>query len=299
MRILSSNQRHGSIERAVRLLGFGTHAVTDLPVDQQGRLQPHTLEMALQQAQGVPTIVLLQAGDLNIGAYDPFDELIPLAHAADAWVHVDGAFGLWAGASPKYRHLLAGAEHADSWATDGHKWLNVPYDSGFAFVVDREAHRNAMSHRASYLTHEGDARDQIDWTPEWSRRGRGVATYAAIREMGRQGISDLVERCCRHAHALVTRIGALDGAEVVWEPQVNQGLVRFLAPSSNESEHDAFTETIIQNIAASGEAFFSPTTWNGKRCMRVSVCNWQTSGKDVDRSVEAVRKAIPAARKSL
>lgn len=301
VRILSSNQRHGSIERAVRLLGFGTNAVIDLPVNEQGRLESHTLEGALQQVANSPTIVLLQAGDLNIGAYDPFDELIPLAHAANAWVHVDGAFGLWAGASPKYRHLLAGAENADSWATDGHKWLNVPYDSGFAFVANREAHRNAMSHRASYLTHDGDARDQIDWNPEWSRRGRGVATYAAIREMGKHGIADLIERCCRYAHSLVTQLGSLDGATIVWQPQVNQGLVRFLAPleSATEREHDQFTETVMEKISASGEAFFSPTTWDGKRCMRVSVCNWRTSDSDIDRSVEAARKAIHATKQAL
>lgn len=296
VRILSSNHRHGSIERAIRLLGFGTESVTDLPVDNQGRLTPQTLQTALEQDTGAPTILLLQAGDLNIGAYDPFDKLIPLAHAANAWVHVDGAFGLWAGASPKYRHLVAGVENADSWATDGHKWLNVPYDSGFAFVTNREAHRNAMSHRASYLTHDGNARDQIDWNPEWSRRGRGVATYAAIREMGTQGIADLIERCCNYANLLVTKLGSLDKTTIVWEPRINQGLVRFLSPKekATDQDHDQFTETIMEKISASGEAFFSPTTWDGKRCMRVSVCNWQTTDSDIERAVEAARKAITA-----
>jgi glutamate/tyrosine decarboxylase-like PLP-dependent enzyme len=171
----------------------------------------------------LPTIVVLQAGDLNIGAYDEFAELIPLARAHGAWVHVDGAFGLWVAASPTHSHLLKGVELADSWTTDGHKWLNVPYDCGYAFVADAKAHRAATSHRANYMMHVGDARDQIDWNPEWSRRGRGVATYAAIRQLGRRGLAELVDRTCRHAQALVTRLGTLPGAEMVWEPRINQG----------------------------------------------------------------------------
>ena len=228
LRILSSNQRHGSIERAVRLLGIGSDNVVDLPVNGQGRLESRDLSRGLQEHVRSPTIVLLQAGDINTGAFDPFDELIPIAHEYGAWVHIDGAFGLWAAASPKYQHLLTGVEQADSWATDGHKWLNVPYDCGYAFVADSKAHQASMSHRASYLTHDDVARDQIDWNPEWSHRGRGVATYAAIRQLGKQGVAELIERTCQHAHRLVTRIGALPGAELVWEPQINQGLVRFL-----------------------------------------------------------------------
>ncbi len=157
-----------------------------MPVNGQGRLELRELSKALQEYVSSPTVVLLQAGDLNIGAFDPFDELIPIAHEYGAWVHIDWAFGLWSAASPKYQHLLKGVEQANSWATDGHKWLNVPYDCGYAFVADSKAHRASMSHRASYLIHDDDARDQIDWNPEWSRRGRGVATYAAIRQLGKQ-----------------------------------------------------------------------------------------------------------------
>lgn len=294
IRILSSNQRHGSIERAVRLLGLGSDNVIDLPVNGQGRLESRELSQALRENAGSPTVVLLQAGDLNIGAYDPFDELIPIAHEYGAWVHIDGAFGLWSAASPKYRHLLRGVEQANSWATDGHKWLNVPYDCGYAFVADSKAHRASMSHRASYLTHAEDARDQIDWNPEWSRRGRGVATYAAIRQLGKQGIAELIERTCRHAHALVTRIGALPGAEMVWEPQINQGLVRFLdpKPGATDADHDRRTDSVIAKILESGEAFFGGNTWQGKRCMRVSVCNWQTNSADVERAVGAVQHAL-------
>ena len=201
-------------------------------------------------------------------------------------------------ASPRLRHLLNGADGADSWTTDGHKWLNVPYDCGYAFVADPEAHRASLSHHASYLTHASDARDQMDWNPEWSRRGRGFATYAALRQLGRQGVAGLIERTCDHAHALVTKIGSLEGAEVVWEPQINQGLVRFLNTRADASatDNDAFTDRIIAEILASGEAFFTGTTWHGRRAMRISVCNWQTSAEDVDRVVACVDRLLHAAR---
>lgn len=294
IRILTSSERHGSVERAVRMLGFGKRAVTALPCDTSGRLAPETLAQALESDMQQPTIIVLHAGDLNIGAFDRFAELIPIAHRFGAWVHVDGAFGLWAAASPTHRHLVRGIELADSWTSDGHKWLNTPFDCGYAFVADVDAHRGAFSHRTSYTQFVDDARDQIEWNPEWSRRGRGVPTYAALRQLGRDGIAALVERCCAHANALVTRIGSLPGAEVVWEPVINQGLVRFLSPASGatEQDHDRETDAVIARITASGEAFFGGTTWRGRRCMRVSVCNWQTAADDVDRAVAAARRAL-------
>jgi glutamate/tyrosine decarboxylase-like PLP-dependent enzyme len=290
IRILTSSEKHGSTVRAVRLLGLGEKHVIDLPADSEGRLIPAALRDALESHPDAPTIVVLQAGDLNIGAYDDFATLIPIAHQHNAWVHIDGAFGLWAAASPNLRHFLAGADKADSWTTDGHKWLNVPYDSGYAFVADPAAHHAALSTRAVYLTHAADARDQIDWNPEFSRRGRGFATYAALRQLGRTGIADLIDRTCAHAHALVTGIGSLPGAEIVWEPRINQGLVRFLDPSpqATPEAHDRFTDRMIQKILSSGEAFFTGTTWRGRRAMRVSVCNWQTSKEDVDRICRSV-----------
>jgi glutamate/tyrosine decarboxylase-like PLP-dependent enzyme len=295
IRILSSSERHGSFERAVRLLGFGQSQVKLLPVDDQGRLVAEALEAELKKDTTAPTLVLLQAGDINIGAYDEFAKLIPIAKRYQAWVHVDGAFGLWAGASPRLRHLVKGIEAADSWATDGHKWLNVPFDSGFAFIADREAHRASLSIRASYLTHAMDARDQVDWNPEWSRRARGFPAYAALRQLGRDGVAELVERCCRHAHSLTTRIGALAGAELLWEPTINQGLVRFLDPQVDsapggeaEAAHDRRTDEIIAAILKTGEAFFGGTTWRGRRAMRISVTNWRTNDVDVDRVVKAV-----------
>jgi Glutamate decarboxylase and related PLP-dependent proteins len=290
IRILSSTERHGSFERAVRLLGFGTSHIKLLETDDQGRLLANALEEELRNNPDGPTLVLLQAGDVNIGAYDSFETLIPIAKRYGAWVHIDGAFGLWAGASPRLRHLVKGVEAADSWATDGHKWLNVPFDSGFAFVADAEAHRASLSLRAVYLTHAADARDQMDWNPEWSRRARGFAAYAALRQLGREGVADLIERCCRHADAIVTGIGELKGAEVVWKPTINQGLVRFLdqRPGATPEDHDRQTDERIAEILKTGDAFFGGTTWRGRRAMRVSVCNWQTSDEDVQRVIRAV-----------
>jgi glutamate/tyrosine decarboxylase-like PLP-dependent enzyme len=289
IRIFSSDQRHGSFERAVRLVGLGTANVEYLAADSNGRLIPDALAQALEKDTR-PAIVLLQAGEINTGVYDPFANLIPIARRHGAWVHVDGAFGLWAAASPRYRHLVEGFELADSWATDGHKWLNVPYDSGYAFVAHSRPHRASMSHRAVYLTHDAARRDQIDWNPEWSRRARGFSTYAALRELGRNGVAALIERCCDHARAIVDGIGQLPRTEVLWRPSINQGLVRFLDPHS--ADHDHRTDDVIAAIAATGEAFFTATTWRGMRAMRVSVCNWQTSDEDVRRTVSAVAMAL-------
>jgi glutamate/tyrosine decarboxylase-like PLP-dependent enzyme len=290
IRILTSSEVHSTVLRSARLLGLGTKNIVSLRADEQGRLMASGLEEELRKGGDAPTIVVLQAGDLNIGAFDDFETLIPIAHRYGAWVHVDGAFGLWAAASPKLRHLMRGAEAAESWSTDGHKWLNVPYDCGYAFVADAAAHRGAMTQKAAYLTHGVEARDPLDWNPEFSRRARGFATYAAIRQLGRDGVANLIERCCEYAHALVTRIGALDGAEMLWEPTLNQGLVRFL--DRDGGNHDALTERVIAAIDADGEGFFTGTTWRGMRAMRVSVCNWQTSAEDVDAVVGAVGRVL-------
>jgi glutamate/tyrosine decarboxylase-like PLP-dependent enzyme len=292
IRILASRERHGSVKRAVRLLGLGSDNLIGLDTDDQGRLDPRALEQAFTPDADAPTIVVLQAGELNTGVFDPFEQLIPIAKRYHAWVHVDGAFGLWAAASPRFRHLCAGAAAADSWATDGHKWLNVPYDCGYAFVADADAQRAAMSYQASYLVFERAVREQIDWNPEWSRRARGFATYAAIRQLGRSGIAGIVERCCDCARALTLGIGGLPGAEVLWEPVINQGLVRFLDPSGRD--HDRRTDAVIAAILASGEAYFGGVTWRGMRAMRISLCNWMTSERDVERVIQAVLRAMEA-----
>lgn len=294
IRVITGDQRHGTIERALRLLGLGRDCIIDIPVAANGQLTAAALAPVLAAAPAQPTIVLLQAGDLNTGSFDPFAEIIPLAHQAGAWVHVDGAFGLWAAASPAHRHFTAGVELADSWATDGHKWLNVPYDCGYAIVTDRGAHYRSMGHHADYLTHSDAARDQVDWNPEYSRRARGFATYAAIASLGREGIARLVHGCCLHAHALVTRAGALTGAQVLHVPHLNQGLLRFPdpAPGATEADHDRHTEAVVAKVVASGEAMFACTTWRDKRCMRVSVCGWATNEADIDRAVQAIAQAL-------
>jgi glutamate/tyrosine decarboxylase-like PLP-dependent enzyme len=294
IRVLTSDQAHGSIDRAVNLLGMGTSNLIKLPSDSSGRLNPTALESALAAQPDAPTLVVLQAGDLNIGAFDQFEILIPIAKRYGAWVHIDGAFGLWAAASSTYRHLLTGVDSADSWATDGHKWLNIPYDCGYAFVADPTAHGAAMSHRASYISYSSNVRDQCDWNPEWSRRARGFSSYAAIRQLGTDGLAQMIERCCTHACSLVTAIGSLDGAELLWKPQINQGLVRFLDSrvGSSQQDHDRRTDEMIAKINSAGEAFFSGTTWLGRRAMRVSVCNWQTTEDDVKRTVRSIAQLL-------
>ena len=298
MRVLASEARHGSVARALRLLGIGRAQIVDLATDAMGRVEPRALEAALEQNAGAATIVILQAGQINTGSSDPFEELIPMAHARNAWVHVDGAFGLWAAASEQQRPRVRGVEAADSWATDGHKWLNVPHDCGFAFVAHPDAHRAAMSHRSSYVVYDSDARDEMEWNPEWSRRARGFAVYAALRNLGRTGVSALIDRCCRHARTLGERIGRLPGAELLGEPALNQALVRFLdpRPGATEAGHARQTDATIAAINATGEAFFTASTWKGRRVMRISVSNWRTSDQDEDRVIRAVEKILAASR---
>jgi glutamate/tyrosine decarboxylase-like PLP-dependent enzyme len=235
--------------------------------------------------------VCAQAGDVNSGAFDPLGQICDVAHEHGAWVHVDGAFGLWAAASPDRRHLLAGIENADSCGTDGHKWLNVPYDSGLAFVADPVAHHQAMSLlAASYLVFgEGAERDNANWVPEMSRRARGFPIWAAIRELGRSGIAEMVDRGCECARRFADRLGAAPGVEILNEVVLNQVLVRFTAPDGGDS--DAFTRDIVSRVQADGTSWLGGTTWQGQAAMRISVSNWSTTEADVDRSVEAILRA--------
>ena len=295
IRVIATEQRHHTLDRAMRFLGLGERALHLIASDHRGCATRPALEEALRATSG-PTLVVLAAADLNTGNFDSFRTLIPIAKAAGAWVHVDGAFGLFARASAAKRHLLEGVELADSWATDAHKWLNAPYDSGIAIVRDREAHRSAMTLHASYLQPSDSGRDEVDWNPELSRRGRGFALYASLRELGREGVGEIVDRCCAHCRAIVTGISALPGAEMVAEPTLNQGLVRFLdpRPAATPEDHDARTEAVIAAINATGEAFFGGVTWKGRRAMRVSVVNWRTNDRDVERTIEAARHVLAA-----
>ena len=287
--------RHGSIDRALRLLGLGDQSVTELAVDKVGALDPDALEGALRENEGQPAIVLLQAGDVNTGGFDNFETLIPIARKYGAWAHVDGAFGMWAAASPRFEPLVRGMEQAHSWATDGHKWLNVPYDCGYAFVAEPDAHRASMTYHASYLTQEDVARDPMDWNPEFSRRARGFASYAALRELGRAGVRELVERCYDCAAELVAGLGELEGVTVLSSPMINQGLVSFPDPSGAVSNE--WNDEVIAEIAAEGTSFFSGTaTLAGRRAMRISVSNWQTSHEDVVKTVAGIERVLTRMR---
>ncbi len=295
IRVLATEHRHGSIERALRFLGIGTAALIPLATDADAIVRADVLTAALRLSNA-PTIVILDAADLNVGAIDPFAELIPIARDAGAWVHIDGAFGLWARASGRYQHKLAGVDLASSWATDAHKWLNTPKDIGVALVADADAHRAAMAINADYLTHEADTRDQIDWTPDWTRRARGFAVYAALRELGRAGVADLIERSCAHAATLAAGIAALEGAELVAAPTLNQALVRFRSGGTDatEEDHDARTAGVIAAINREGTAFFSGTVWKGRRVLRISVINARTSANDVEATIAAVARVLAA-----
>jgi glutamate/tyrosine decarboxylase-like PLP-dependent enzyme len=287
IRVLAAADRHDTIDRALRFLGVGTRAIMPVPVDDQGRMTVDGLAAALRGPG--PAVVCLEVGNVNSGAVDPVGALVDLAHDAGAWVHVDGAFGLWAAASPALRPLLAGAERADSWATDAHKWLNVPYDSGLAICAHPAAHRAAMGVRAAYLIHDaGDARDQVDLNPEFSRRARGFPVYAALHALGRSGVTDLVERCCRLARRFATRLAAADGVEVLNDVVLNQVLVRF-------GDDDALTRRVVEDVRHEGTCFLTGTTWHGAAAMRVSVTNWSTDEDDVDRSVAAILRCAAAA----
>jgi glutamate/tyrosine decarboxylase-like PLP-dependent enzyme len=284
VRVLAGQGRHGTIDRALRFLGMGTGSIVEVEMDDQGRMQPPALRAALEAASG-PAIVCAQAGNVNSGAFDPIGEICDLAHAHGAWVHVDGAFGLWAAASPRLRHLVAGVERADSWATDAHKWLNVPYDSGLVFCADPAAHRAAMGARAGYLIHGADGeRDALDYGPEHSRRARGFAVYAAIRALGRDGVAALVERCCELAARFADRLAASGKATILGEVVLNQVLVRFA--------DDAATRSVIEKVQREGTCWMSGTTWQGQAAVRISVSNWSTTPSDVDRSVEAILRCL-------
>jgi glutamate/tyrosine decarboxylase-like PLP-dependent enzyme len=286
VRVVAADLRHVTVDRALRLLGVGAAAIVEVPSDERCRMRVDALRAALRDANE-PTIVVAQAGEVNTGSFDPLEQIADASAEAGAWLHVDGAFGLWAATSPKLAHLLAGHERADSWATDGHKWLNVPYDSGIAFCADPEAHRAAISVHASYLVHagEGGPRDQMDWTPEFSRRARGFPIYAAIRSLGRTGIAAMVERCCDHARRFAQLL-ADGGAEVMNEVVLNQVVVRF--------GDDARTDAVIDRVVRDGTCFLSGTTFRGVRAMRISVSNWQTSENDVERAAAAVLRAAAA-----
>jgi glutamate/tyrosine decarboxylase-like PLP-dependent enzyme len=286
VRVVANGERHATIDRSLRLLGLGAGVLETVATDDQGAIDVADLGRVLRERPAGPTIVCLQAGNVNSGAFDDFVAASAVAHEYGAWVHVDGAFGLWAAASPATRHLTAGIESADSWATDGHKWLNVPYDSGYVFCAHPQAHANAMSFTAAYLTGhgQGGVRTPADYVPESSRRARGFATWAALRELGRTGVAELVDRCCALARRFADQLAAVDGVSVGNDVVLNQVLVGFA--------DDDETERVVSAVQRSGECWMGTTTWHGRRLMRISVSNWRTSEADVDRSVAAIVAAM-------
>jgi glutamate/tyrosine decarboxylase-like PLP-dependent enzyme len=280
IRVVVGAKRHSTIDRALRMLGLGTPTEV-VPADAEGRMLADELHIGDE-----PTIVCAQAGEVNTGASDPFHAIADARDAApNAWVHVDGAFGLWAAATDSLRHHVEGVERADSWTTDGHKWLNVPYDSGLVFTAHPESHSAAFSVRAAYLIVDDDKREQVDWNPEFSRRARGFPAYAAIRSLGRTGIADLIERTCAHAKTFAARLEVM-GAEILNSVELNQVLFRF--------SDDARTEAVLAGVQASGEAWMSGTVWDGRPAIRISVSNWQTTEDDVERTLAAFRELAPA-----
>jgi glutamate/tyrosine decarboxylase-like PLP-dependent enzyme len=273
IQVVIGEEAHPSLIKSLGMLGLGRERATRVPVDGQGRMRADRLP----DLSG-PAIVCVQAGNVNTGTFDPVAEIAGRAHAMGAWVHVDGAFGLWAAASPRYAHLAAGVGEADSWATDAHKWLNVPYDSGLAFVRRAEDLRGAMSLTAAYLP-QGDHREPSQYVPELSRRARGVEIWAALKSLGRSGLAELIERNCRCAQRFAEGLAAA-GFEILNDVVLNQVLVAFGTPAE--------TQRVIREVQQDGTCWVGGTVWQGRTAMRISVSSWATTEADVDRSLEAM-----------
>lgn len=286
---------HSTIYTALRMLGIGRRQCVRVEADAQGRMLPAALSEALSRRDG-PAIVCLQAGDVNTGAFDAFEPLIDAAHAHGAWVHVDGAFGLWAAASASLRGLLQGVERADSWAVDAHKWLNVPYDAGIVIVADPRAHHDALrTQPAAYLVRQHGERDGSDWVPEASRRARAFALYATLRTLGRDGVAALVEQSCALARSIAAQLVRETDATIVNDVVLNQVLVRF-GVAAGEAQSDALTQAVIAHVQREGTCWVGPTQYAGRVAMRIALSNWRTSEQDIARSVAAIAEAVRASR---
>ena len=284
--VMVGEEAHATLLTALQYLGLGRERVIRIPTDEQGRMRPGPMVAAVRAAGDRPLLVAAQAGNVNTGAFDPLEAIVEaVAGHPNAWLHVDGAFGLWAAAVPRLRHLVSGMEHADSWATDAHKWLNVGYDCGFVAVRDPAAHRAAMAVTAAYLLQGGGAREPWEYVLDSSRRARGFALYAALRSLGREGVRDLVDRCCRLAERMAGRLAQAPGVTVLNDVVLNQVLVRF-------GDDDERTRRVIARVQADGVAWMGGTTWHGLAAMRISVSNWSTTEADIDRSVEAILRAL-------
>jgi glutamate/tyrosine decarboxylase-like PLP-dependent enzyme len=279
--IVVSAEAHVTIHTALRMLGFGTQSMIAVPTDEQGRMNVAELARLVEHLAG-PTIICAQAGNVNSGAVDPLRRIAEIAREREAWMHVDGAFGLWAATSADRKHLVDGMELADSWATDAHKWLNVPYDSGLAITRHSASHRASMSVKAEYIEHTAGAeRDPFEYVPEFSRRARGIPVYAALRTLGRRGVEALVDRCCARARQFAELLSRDPRVKVLNDVVLNQVLVRF-------NDDDAATRDVITRVQRDGTCWLGGTTWHGVAAMRISVSNWATSDEDVEKSVGAI-----------
>ena len=292
--LVTSAESHVTIDVAMRYLGFGTRHLLRVETDGQGRMRADRLRRLLDNLSG-PTIVCAQAGNVNTGSFDPLREIAEIVKEHNAWLHVDGAFGLWARASKKLAHLADGIKLADSWATDAHKWLNVPYDCGVAIVRHAADHRASMTSTAAYLVQTaGIERDAVDWVPEFSRRARGVPVYAALRNLGTRGVEELIDRCSKLAARMADQLGKGPGVEILNDVVLNQVLVRF-------GDDDELTRAVVTGVQQEGTCWLGGTTWQGRAAMRISVSNWATSEEDADRSAAAILKVwseigVPARR---
>jgi glutamate/tyrosine decarboxylase-like PLP-dependent enzyme len=284
VRILCGEQAHATIYTSLRLLGLGAETAILLPADDQGRMDPDALAKALA-GNDSPTIVCAQAGNVATGAFDAFGPIADACSEHGAWLHVDGAFGLWAAAAPATRHLTTGVDRADSWAVDAHKWLNVPYDGAMAIVADSDAHLAAMSLAGPYLVADAGQRDNTNYVPESSRRARAIPIYAAIRSLGRAGIAEMIERNCAQARRMAKQLSDIPGAEVLNDVVLNQVLVRL--PGGDDANR-----TAVAALQRDGTCWLGGTTWNGEYVVRVSISNWATTDEDVDRSAAAIAAAV-------
>ncbi len=302
IRLVVGDEVHVTIPRAARLLGLGSRCIERVAVDANGAMLSADLERVLSDGPGGPTIVCCQTGNVNTGALDPVGELAAVAHDHGAWLHVDGAIGLWA-AVAETRGDMIGLEQADSWSTDAHKWLNVPYDCGVIICRHHESHRAAMTVTAAYLTQAapGTNRDPVDWNPEFSRRARGVPVYAAIASLGREGIAEIVERCCAHARHFAELLAAEPGVVVLNDVVLNQVLVRFLQTAGNndgddDDDDDALTRAVIAAVQNDGTCWLGGSIWRNQAVMRISVSNHATTTADVTLSVAAILAAFRLVR---
>ena len=289
LRVLVGEERHNTVDLGLRYLGLGRPEV--VPADSQGRMRADALAEILRSDRGRPTVVVLQAGNIHSGSFDPFPELVRLAHDVDAWVHVDGAFGLFAAASERLRHLTAGYAAADSWGTDAHKTLSVPYDCGIVIVRDRVSLTKAMSLHGDFFIQDATQGDPFDLVPEISRRARGVPVWAVLRGLGRTGVANLVDRLARHARAFADGFAAMEGAEVLNEVPYTQVCVSFGS--------DERTREVVRRVLADGTAWMSGSIWQGRAVLRISVCDWATTDEDVERSLAALERVLADVRVGL